>query len=106
VNTLQKSDHSGRTVDVWKLVVAGGVIALAGMAIGSGVFGAGPAAAQTAGWRDCFTARQESVDTDASGIIGRVDLGHTVIVPRGYEPVGGGGMWNGNDTATIVFCRH
>lgn len=105
MDSSQKRPGEGQTVDGWKLVVAGGVIALAGMAAGAAAFGARPAVAQTGGWRDCFTARQESVDTDGSGTIERVDLAHSVIVPRGYEPIGGGGMWNGNPTATVVFCR-
>lgn len=90
----------------WKLVMAGGVIALAGMVVGASLFGGTPAVAQTDGWRDCFIARQESVDTNASGRTASVDSGHTILVPSGYVPVGGGGMWDGNDTATVVFCRH
>ncbi len=93
----------------WKLVLAGGAIALAGMAVGAGLFGAQPATAQTTGaWRDCFVARQESVDTNGSGITERVDLSHAVLVPAGYVPVGGGGLgWgDGNPTSTVVLCRH
>jgi hypothetical protein len=92
----------------WKLVMAGGVIALAGMAVGASLFGAQPVVAQSSGWRDCFIARQESVDTGGSGTTERVDLGHVVLVPAGYEPVGGGGMGlgDGNGTSTVVLCRH
>lgn len=94
-------------MDNWKLVMAGGVIALAGMVVGAWLFGGTPAVAQTDGWRDCFVARQESVDTNGSGRTESVDMGHTVLIPSGYVPVGGGGLWgDGNTTSTVVLCRH
>lgn len=91
----------------WKLVVAGGVIAIGGMAVGAALFGAEPAVAQTTdSWRDCIIVRQESLDVNSSGRMETVDIAHTVLVPSGYVPVGGGGMWDGNNTATVVLCRH
>lgn len=88
----------------WKLVLAGGAIAIAGIVAGAALFGSPPAAAQRAGFRECFVARQESLDTNGSGQIERLDLGHTVLVPPGWTPIGGGGLV-GNWTATVVLCR-
>lgn len=92
-------------MESWKLVATGGAIAVAGMAFGAWVFGVRPASAQASGFRECIIARQESLDTNGDGVIARPDPGHTVRIPSGWTPIGGGGLWPGNDTSTIVFCR-
>ena len=89
----------------WKLVLAGGAVAVAGMCVGAGLFGARPVRAQVAGYRECFVARQESVDTDGSGRVGSVDDAHTIRVPAGYVPIGGGGLGGANLVGAMVFCR-
>lgn len=90
-------------MEQWKLVVAGGAIALAGMGAGSFVFGAQPARAQRT-YTECFIARQESLDTNGSGDIETLDEGHTIHVPRGWEVVGGGGLF-GSWVGAVVLCR-
>ena len=92
----------------WKLVAMGAAVMLLGMTAGAQLFGAHAAEAQTTErWHDCFVARQESVDTNGSGTTETVRLDHTILVPSGYVPIGGGGMtgssaWIGG----VVLCRH
>jgi hypothetical protein len=92
-------------MESWKLVLAGGALVLAGVALGASLFGTERATAQDGRWRDCIIARQESLDTNGAGQIERPDLGHTVIIPPGYVPIGGGGFLGGNITSTVVLCR-
>ncbi|UJR83567.1 hypothetical protein [Sandaracinus amylolyticus] len=92
-------------MDQWKLVLTGGGIAIVGMGVGAALFGTRPAVAQDAGFRECIVARQESVDVNGEGQMEHADRGHTVFVPPGWTPVGGGGLWPGNPTSTIVLCR-
>lgn len=89
-------------MEQWKLVVAGGGIALAGMAAGASLFGASPARAQRT-YSECYFARQESVDTNASGDIERLDVPHTIHIPSGWDPIGGGGERPG--LGALVLCR-
>jgi hypothetical protein len=92
----------------WKSMVAGGVVATLGIAVGATLFGSHPAGAQDAQFRECIIARQESLDTGHDGHVARPDVAHTILVPPGYVPVGGGGFLGGqyaNPTAAVVLCR-
>jgi hypothetical protein len=93
-------------MESWKLVLAGGALVLAGVALGASLFGTERATAQDGRWRDCIIARQESVDTNGAGQIARPDIAHTVTIPPGYVPIGGGGfLADNNPTSAVVLCR-
>lgn len=85
-------------MEQWKLVLAGGALTLVGVVMGAVLFGSQPVVAQEAGFRECFFAFQEYVDVNTEGIVALPDRAHTIVVPRGYVPVSGGG-------ATVLFCR-
>lgn len=51
-------------MDSWKLVLMTGLVALGGVGVGATVFGSQPAQAQRPQFRECFVARQESLDTN------------------------------------------
>jgi F0F1-type ATP synthase membrane subunit c/vacuolar-type H+-ATPase subunit K len=91
----------------WKLSLAGGIVALAGVAVGATCFGSGPAQAQTApaAFSRCVIARQESLDTNSAGAIDAPDVSHTILVPAGWEVVGGGGMHDQTWNSAVVLCH-
>jgi hypothetical protein len=86
----------------WKLVLAGGGIALAGMVVGASLFGAERAAAQTA-YTTCVFARQPTVDVDDDGVVGRRDAPHSIDIPSGWTPIGGGAGLGAD--GVLVLCR-
>jgi hypothetical protein len=89
----------------WKAALAGAAVALAGIAIGAQLFDAEPANAQTAGnYSECFFGQQELVDIDGNGRVATPGRDRTIVVPRGYEVVSGGGNTR-SDHGTILFCR-
>lgn len=97
-------------MEQWKLALVVGAMTLGGVAVGSQCFGARTASAQQAGsYRECFTGRQETVDINNDGIVERPNRNRMVVVPPGFEVVGGGGagsMSDGNaNDSTILFCR-
>lgn len=85
-------------MESWKLVCTGGAIALAGMALGAWLFGPEPARAQQVPYRQCISVRQESIDVGNDGNVATIDLNHTVVIPPGWEPLGGGSTY-------VVLCR-
>jgi hypothetical protein len=78
-------------MESWKLVVAGGLVALGGMGLGAMLFGAHPVEAQHARYSECIVGRQESFDVNNSGVLQAYSLDHAVLIPAGWEPIGGGG---------------
>ena len=91
-------------MEPWKAAVGGAAIALGGLALGAHLFGAEPASAQTGAYRECFFGQQEVVDIDANGAVEMPTRDRTIVVPGGYEVVGGGGNTRA-DHGTILFCR-
>lgn len=91
-------------MESWKVGVVVAAATLAGVALGAWLFGDTRAEAQAGPYTMCFIARQESLDTNRSGQVQRMDDAHSIRVPAGYEPVGGGGLM-GNWLGAIVFCR-
>ncbi len=88
----------------WKLAMVVGGFTLAGVVIGAQVFGAQPATAQDGPYRECFFARQESVDVDDEGVVATPDRSRMIRVPTGYTVVSGGGT-DGSSRAYALFCR-
>jgi hypothetical protein len=88
----------------WKAALAGAGIAIGGMVVGAQLFGAEPANAQAGAYRECFFGQQELVDIDNAGEVATPPRDRTILVPRGFEVVGGGGNARG-DHGTILFCR-
>jgi hypothetical protein len=92
-------------VQNWKLAIVVGGVALGGVVVGANCFGARPASAQEAvTYSRCFVARQESVDTRNDGTIETPNLDHTILIPRNWEVVGGGGG-EGNYLGFITLCH-
>ncbi len=83
----------------WKTALAG-----AALALGVRLFGAEAASAQAGTYAECFFGQQELVDIDGSGRVAAPPHDRMIVVPRGYEVVGGGGNSRG-DHGTILFCR-
>jgi hypothetical protein len=88
----------------WKLAVVVGAMTLAGVVVGAQVFGAQPATAQEAGYRQCFVGIQEGVDINDEGVVATPERSRTIVVPSGYTVVGGaGGGTPGR--GYVLFCR-
>lgn len=85
------------------------LVGLAGVLLGAQA-SAAPAQAQTAGvqYARCAVVRQESLDVGSDGHAETMDTGHTILIPAGWEVVGGGGQ-GGGDSGTylgaIVLCH-
>ena len=79
-----------------------GAVALTGAGLGGWAFGDTPARAQPTAFRECFTARHESVETGNDGMIQQPDLAHTVLIPPGWTVVAGGGY---GGLGTVLLCR-
>ena len=96
-------------MEQWKLGGVVGVMTLGGVVVGAQCFGSRPVSAQASGYRECFFGRQESVDINNEAVVEHPNRDRMIIVPAGFEVVGGGGastMSNGNaNDATILFCR-
>lgn len=91
-----------KTNPMWALVL---VVAVLGLAhLGLEVFRAAPAEAQTRGgtFRECFFARQESVDVDNESRVDQPGANRRIRVPSGWSVVGGGGHAG---IPNILFCR-
>lgn len=94
-------------MEQWKLAAVMGAVALGGAAVGGWLFGVDHASAQAArpqAFRECFTARQESVDVGNDGMIARPHVNEIVYVPEGWTVVAGGGLAAQGQSA-IVFCH-
>ncbi len=92
----------------WKLALVVGAVALGGVVVGAQCFGARPAEAQSRSFRRCVVARQESLDVNGAGQIDRIDMGHSVMVPSGWEVLGGGGQGGGSAgtyLGAVVLCE-
>ncbi len=91
-------------MEQWKLAVVVGAVALSGVVVGAGCFGAPAASAQVAqpAFTRCFFGRQESVDVDNSGVVASPDLSHTINVPAGWTVVGAAGT---EGQAAVLLCR-
>lgn len=91
--------------------IVGGLLVLAGVALGAFVFGSERADAQASGYRTCVFGHQETHDIDGSGRWERQDRdfqGDRIIhVPRGWEIVssGGGITQNGTRHGIVMICR-
>src|SRR5688572_12438922 len=99
---LSSAPQEGLDMEPWKAAIGGAVIALGGLALGAHLFGAEPASAQGSGYRECFFAEQEVVDVDNTGTVAAPPPQRTIVVPRGYEVVSGGGL---QQRGVILFCR-
>ena len=90
----------------WKLVVAGGLIGMLGMGAGAWVFGSRPVEAQDqvpqAQYRDCFFARQESVDVNDQSLVEPPQANRLIRVPTGWTVVSAGGT---GGYSTVLLCR-
>ena len=91
-------------MEPWKAAVGGAVIALGGLALGAHLFGAEPASAQAGAYSACFFGQQEVVDIDGNGEVANPSRARSIVVPRGWEVVSGGGNHRA-DHGTILFCR-
>ena len=91
-------------MEQWKLALVVGTLVLGGVGLGAALFRAPAAEAQTAGYRECMVARQESLDTNDSGEVQTPSAARVIRVPPGWQPVGGAGLFN-NWVAGVVFCR-
>ena len=91
----------------WKLAVVVGCVALGGVVVGAECFGARPAQAQTAPptYARCIVARQESLDTHDDGQIEGPGLNRTILIPSGWEVVGGGGIEGTHFLGSVLLCR-
>jgi hypothetical protein len=93
----------------WKLALVVGGVALGGVVVGAQCFAARPAAAQTtATYSRCFVARQESQDTGSDGHFAMPGVDHMILVPSGWEVVGGGGQGGGNSgtyLGAVLLCQ-
>ncbi len=90
----------------WKLALVVGGVALGGVVVGAQCFGARPVQAQVGPYVRCVIARQESLDTHNDGNIEAPNLDHVVLIPAGWEPIGGGGpSTSDNHLGTVVLCR-
>lgn len=87
-------------------MIVGGVLVLAGVAVGAIVFRSEPADAQAAGYRTCAFGHQESHDINGSGRWDRQERnfeGDRIIqIPPGWEVVGSGGN---NFGGLVLICR-
>ncbi len=94
------------SLEQWKLGLVMGLVALGGVAIGASFLGADRAEAQMTAYRQCVLARQESLDTNGAGQIERIDSAHTIVIPAGWEVIGGSGVSaTSNWVGAIVLCR-
>lgn len=93
----------------WKLALVVGGVALGGVAVGAQCFGARPALAQTdRTYARCIVVRQESTDTGGDGTFGNPGVDHTVLIPSGWDVVGGGGQGGGGSgtyLGAVVLCH-
>ena len=89
-----------------KMAIAGGLLVIAGVAIGATLFGAESAEAQRGPYRMCAFGQQENHDINGHGQWDRADrnfAGDRIIhVPAGWEVVSGGGDFN---LGVILICR-
>ena len=96
-------------MESFKVAFLASAMTLSGVALGAYLFAGNPVQAQQAGFRECFFARQESVDINNEGVVARPNRDQTIVVPAGFEVVGGGGAsWlnSGNaNSGTVLFCR-
>ena len=96
-------------MESFKVAFLASAMTLSGVALGAYLFGGNPVQAQQAGYRECFFGRQESVDINNEGVVERPNRDQTIVVPAGFEVVGGGGasrLTSGNaSTGTILLCR-
>ena len=88
----------------WKLALVVGAMTLGGVVLGATLFGSDPVQAQQGPYRECFIARQETVDTNNEAMIERPGRNRLITVPPGFEPVGAGGL-DGNWVGVVAFCR-
>lgn len=91
----------------WKLVIAGGLIGMLGMGAGAWVFGSRPAEAQEqvpqTHWRECFFARQESVEVNDQSVVDTPGENRLIRVPNGWTVVSSGSGSHGH--GTVMFCH-
>ena len=94
----------------WKFALfAGGAIGIGGTSAGAWLFGSPPAQAQDQAqvfqvqYRECFLARQASVDVNDQSVVEAPTPNRRVRVPNGWTVVSGGG--SGGDGGTVMFCR-
>ena len=90
----------------WKLALVVGGVALGGVAVGAQCFGARPAQAQLGPYTRCVIVRQESLDAHNDGSIDPPNIDHVVLMPVGWEPIGGGGyVGAAAHMGSVVLCR-
>ena len=94
-------------MEQWKLAAVMGAVALGGVAVGGWLCGVDHARAQEArpAFRECFVARQETVDTNNEGAVEPFRVDHIVTVPAGWTPISGGGGATSHGHGAVVFCR-
>ena len=90
----------------WKLILMGCAIGTVCSTTTAWLVTSHPVEAQAQGpFTQCIIARQETLDTNNQGQIEAPRIDHTVIVPPGWVPLGGGGEANDDSDATIILCR-
>lgn len=94
-----------------KMAIVGGLLVIAGVAIGATLFGTERAEAQRGPYRTCVFGHQETHDIDGNGEWERADrnfAGDRIIrIPSGWEVVSGGGALNSQRgrLGMILLCR-
>jgi len=87
----------------WFLVA--GLLMLGAAHLMLGHLGAPPARAQSRPqYRECFFARQESVDVNDSGNFETPGQNRRINIPSGWTVVSGGGV-DGNYQGNVLLCR-
>lgn len=91
-----------------KLILVGAMLVGAGVLAGLCLRGE-RAEAQGGAWHSCIVADSEIVNGNNPGEMRDASGERRVLVPVGYEPIGGGGAFgNSGDRRDgfVVLCRH
>ena len=87
----------------WKLILIGCAIGTVCSTTTAWLVTSRPVEAQAQGpFTRCIMAYQESVDTNNEGRFVVPELNHTVLIPPGWEPIGGS---VGQDSGGVVLCH-
>ena len=90
----------------WKLILIGCAIGTVCSTTTAWLVASHPVEAQAQGpFTQCIIARQETLDTNNQGQIDAPRVDHTINIPPGWLPIGGGGRSDNTYEATIVLCH-
>lgn len=87
---------------VWKTRLVLLVAVLGGVLIGAHLFSGQPAEAQSRSYRQCFFARQETVDVNNESEVAHPGRNRLVNVPNGWTVAGAGYSAGGG---MVMLCR-